>query len=201
MGFFKFIRQNDEVQKPEEQKNVTTLQTPVVREAVRQENKIPQSPLPENKAPQPLPENKKKQKDDACDFFNVKIYNIFMHEPVFTKKLELGNGKSVDKFTLNLNKPELSTFNHLDIFKYENGHYDLFFIGNELQMKPELVDFIHYCVGVLGPDFMRKKEFSQEDVRDMKLGIFSRIWREQVRIENIHFKLSLTLYDITPQLS
>ena len=94
---------------------------------------------------------------------------------------------------------ELSTFNLLDVFRYENGNYDLVFTGNEMQVKTELIDFIHYCVNVFGADFMQKKEFSQEDVRDMRLGIFSRVWHGQARIENINFRLSLTLYNIVPQ--
>jgi hypothetical protein len=193
MGFFKFIRQNDDVQKPKEQenviKNVTIPQTPVFPDATK----------PEVGTPQSLPQNEKKQKNDACDFFNVKIYDIFSHQPEFIEKTKSGNGKLVEKFTLKLNEPELSTFNLLNVFRYENGNYDLVFTGNEMQIKTDLIDFIHYCVNVLGADFMQKKEFSQEDVRDMRLGIFSRVWHGQARIENIRFRLSLTLYNITPQ--
>ena len=193
MGFFKFIRQNDDVQKPKEQenviKNVTIPQTPVFPDATK----------PEVRTPPSLPKNEKKQRNDACDFFNVMIYDIFSHKPEFMEKTKSGNGKVAEKFTLRLNEPELSTFNLLDVFRYENGNYDLVFTGNEMQVKTELIDFIHYCVNVFGADFMQKKEFSQEDVRDMRLGIFSRVWHGQARIENINFRLSLTLYNIVPQ--
>ncbi|MDR1556627.1 MAG: hypothetical protein LBS88_06305 [Tannerellaceae bacterium] len=202
MGFFKFIKQdNENVRKQEEvskqwqqqqkQQNVTILQAPVSQHITRQENKTDQT----------LSENKKTHKDDACDFFNVKIYHIFTHKPVFVERCEHENGQSVEKFTLELSQTELSTFDHLDIFKYENGNYDLLFTGNETKLTAELIDFINYCVGVLGPDFLQKKEISREDIRDMRLGIFSRTWHKQIRIENIYYKFSLTLYDIRPQPS
>ena len=97
MGFLKFIRQNDEVQRPKEQeigiRSVRIPQTPVSQDTARQEIR----------RPQPLSINEKKQKDEACDFFKVKINNIFAHKPEFREKTEPGNGRSVEKFTLKLN--------------------------------------------------------------------------------------------------
>ncbi|MDR2389466.1 MAG: hypothetical protein LBD89_06760 [Tannerellaceae bacterium] len=148
---------------------------------------------------QPLPENKKKPKDDACDFFHVDIYNIFKHNPEFLEKGLGSDGGPVERYVLPLEIPELSVFRQVNITKYANGRYDLHFLSKSNEVPQELKEFIAYCSDVLGPDFMQKKHFSEDDVRDLRLGVFSRVWRRQMRIENINFTLSLTLIDIPPQ--
>jgi hypothetical protein len=155
--------------------------------------------IKEQQAPPPPPprDQKKKQKDDACDFFHVDIYNIFKHEPEFVEKYDNMQGQTVEKYALKPDKPELSTFSQIHIIKYGNGNYDLHFTGNVKNLNTEMIDFINYCAGVLGPDFMHKKNYSpDDDIRDMRLGVFSRVWPRQIRIENVYYTLSLTLYDI-----
>ncbi|MDR1918526.1 MAG: hypothetical protein LBQ65_02635 [Tannerellaceae bacterium] len=145
---------------------------------------------------QALSGNKRKQKDDACDFFTIDIYHIFKHEPEFVEKYEDDYGQTVEKYTLKLNTLELSVFNQVNILRYENGDYDLLFTSNSNVVSSELKDFVAYCADVLGPDFMQKRQFNDEDVRDLRLGIFSRVWRREIRIENVYFTLSLSLYGI-----
>ncbi|MDR1257893.1 MAG: hypothetical protein LBK65_01240 [Tannerellaceae bacterium] len=193
MGFFNFIR--NDVQKPGEQQNANT------------QPETPSSPPPSIEEPATiaaqLPSQglKKKQKDDISDFFNVNILNIFVHEPEFIEKYCAGDGLSVEKYILKLQKRELSSFNQITILRYENGNYDLLFTGDAVEVNTEMENFVNYCVRSLGEDFMRKNDFSEKDVRDIRLGIFSRIWYGRVRIENIYFTLSLTLHDIHPQVS
>jgi hypothetical protein len=188
MGFFNFIRHD--VQKEGEQQNANTHPLPSPQISV----------IEKNKAEQPLPDKKKRQKDDIDDFFHVNIRNIFKHEPEFVEKYNDGNGKVVEKYMLGLQKPELSSFNQINILRYENGNYDLFFTGQTEVISEDMIDFVNYCADVLGDDFMRKKSFSEKDIRDMNLGVFSRIWHDRVRIENIYYTLTLTLYNICPQI-
>jgi hypothetical protein len=193
MEFFKFIKQD--TQKQQEQPNTappTAEQTPSPEPApVVVPKKAPVQP--------PVHVPQKKQKEDACDFFSVDIYNIFKHKPAFAEKYTDGIGRTVEKYILKPDKWELSAFNRIDVLKYENGHYDLHFSGEEKTLNSEIIEFINYCTSVLGPDFMQKQDLSADDTRDMKLGAFSRVWNRHLRIENIYFTLSLTLYDITPQ--
>jgi hypothetical protein len=150
----------------------------------------------------PLPrEQEKTQKEDASDFFHVDIYDVFKHDPEFVEKYDNMQGQTVEKYTFKLSKPELSTFTQIHILKYGNGNYDLHFTSNVRELNTEMIDFINYCAGVLGPDFMQKTTYAKnDDLRDMRLGVFSRVWPKQVRIENVYFTLSLTLYDIpSPQ--
>ncbi|MDR2810496.1 MAG: hypothetical protein LBB84_08100 [Tannerellaceae bacterium] len=159
-----------------------------------------QEPVARQELPvQSLSDNKKKQKDDACDFFHIDIYNIFKHNPEFFEKGESTDGRPIDKYILPLKTPELSVFLQVNISKYENGRYDLHFLSKSNEIPQELKDFIEYCADVLGADFMQKKYFSEDDVRDLRLGVFSRVWRREIRIENIYFTLSLTLFNIPPQ--
>jgi hypothetical protein len=186
MGFINFLKQNG--QKQEEEKEVTMQEMPIL-----------QSPETENEtAEQLFFETGKTPKEDICDFFHVNIYSIFKHSPELVERRKDADGGNVEVYTLKLAKPELNIFHQVDILKREDGSYDLHFSSRTNRMSEELTAFIHYCVDVLGPDFMQKRGISDSDLRDMGLGVFSRIWIEQVRIENIYFTLSLTLY-ITPQ--
>jgi hypothetical protein len=170
--------------------NKPDIQAPLITQDTK-EQQAP--PLP----PPPPQEQKKEQKDDASDFFHINIYNVFIHDPEFVEKCDHVQGQTVEKYTLKLSKPELSTFDQVHILKYENGNYDLHFTGNVEELTAEMIDFVNYCASVLGPDFMQKTSYAgDKDARDMRLGIFSRVWPKQVRIENIYFTLSLTLYDI-----
>jgi hypothetical protein len=194
MNFFKF-------NKSDVQKKEVTMQ-PTVHPFTQQRVSF-QEPAVARQEPsvQPLSGNKKNQKDDACDFFNIDIYNIFKHNPEFLEKGENAEGRPVERYILPLEIPELSIFRQVNVSKYENGRYDLHFLSKSNEVPQELKDFIEYCADVLGPDFMQKKYFSDDDVRDLRLGVFSRVWRRQMRIENINFTLSLTLLDIPPQTS
>ncbi|MDR2117977.1 MAG: hypothetical protein LBP25_00365 [Tannerellaceae bacterium] len=154
-------------------------------------------PVARQEPPAPS-DNKKKQKDDACDFFHIDIYNIFKHNPVLLEQSVDAEGKPLEKYMLSLKTPELSVFTQVNISKYESGHYDLQFLSRSNEVPEELKEFITYCADVLGPDFMQKKYFSADDVRDLRLGVFSRVWRREIRIENIYFSLSLTLFRIPP---
>ncbi|MDR1645470.1 MAG: hypothetical protein LBS05_06580 [Tannerellaceae bacterium] len=144
-------------------------------------------------------DKKKKNKDDACDFFHVNIYDIFRHEPEFVEKCTDNNDRMLEKYILKLANPELSAFDQIHILKYENGNYDLHFTGHARDVNDEIIEFINYCTDVLGIDFMHKGNFSENDIRDLKLGAFSRVWPTQIRIENVYYTLSLTLYDIPTQ--
>jgi hypothetical protein len=188
MGFLKFIGRD--VQKPGEQKNANTYPIPSP-EVYATRPIVPPPPPP--------PEKKKRQKDDISDFFDVDICNIFKHEPEPADSKGAAGGEPVSKYVLGLTKPELSVFNRVDIFLHAGGSYDLHFTGNSETISDDLIAFVNYCAGKLGPDFMQKKAFSENDARDMWLGVFSRIWNGRMRIENIHFTLSLTLYNIHPK--
>ncbi|MDR1938417.1 MAG: hypothetical protein LBQ73_07955 [Tannerellaceae bacterium] len=174
---------------------------PTVQQPVQQKPSFHGSVTRQETMEQPLSGNRKRQKDDACDFFTIDIYNIFKHEPELVEKYDYAEGRPVEKYMLKLNTLELSVFNHLDILKYENGNYDLVFTSKTNEVSNDLKEFLEYCTGVLGVDFMQKGNFSDGDVRDLRLGIFSRVWRRQIRIENVYFTLSMTLWDIPAQKS
>jgi hypothetical protein len=194
MKFFKFTKQ--EVQEQQEVIMQPTVQPFAQQRPSMQEPVARQEPL----APV-LSDNKKKQKDDACDFFHIDIYNIFKHNPDFVEKSEDADGQVVEKYTLPLRTPELSVFIQVNVTRYANGRYDLHFLSKTNEVSQELIEFVNYCADVLGSDFMQKGHFSDKDVRDIRLGVFSRVWRREIRIENIYFSLSLTLYGIPPQES
>jgi hypothetical protein len=192
MGLFHLTKQNSQkIQDVDAQE--TQLTSPIIPFVV--EEKI-----------QPLEivvsqKEEKKEKDDFGDFFSINIYNIFQYNPALTGKKEGAAGKGIEIYTLKLNGLELSTFHQVDVIRYENGHYDLVFSSSVTEIKDDLKAFIHFCVDNLGPDFMQKEGFTAKDAQDIGLGVFSRVWCENIRIENVYYTLSMTLYDITPALT
>ncbi|MDR1357728.1 MAG: hypothetical protein LBJ58_08680 [Tannerellaceae bacterium] len=178
MGFLKFI--GHDVQKQGEQQSADNPPVP-----------SPKVYVAKPTAPEPLPKKKKRQRGGIGDFFNIDIYNVFNYKPKAV-------GGDASKYALSLEKTELSSFNHVDIILHSGGSYDLHFTGNTETISKDMTDFVDYCAGALGPDFMQKKTFSENDARDMPLGAFSRIWYGRMRIENVHYTLSLTLYNIQP---
>jgi hypothetical protein len=195
MMFFKFSKQDVQEQQ------VVTMQPTV--HPFAQQRAFMQEPVARQEPPvQTLSDNRKKQKEDACDFFSVDIYNIFKHKPELLEKGEDAEGRPVEKYTLELKPLELAVFHRVNVIKYETGHYDLCFSSKTNKVSEELKEFINYCANVLGLDFMQKGVFSNtEDVRDIRLGVFSRVWRREIRIENIYFTLTLVLYGIPPHKS
>jgi hypothetical protein len=149
--------------------------------------------------PAPVAPVKKKPEGFACEFFNVSIYDIAQHNPELVEKGIDAHGHATEIYSLNLAEPEMALFHHVDVRKYANGNYDLRFTSQRNELTEEVSDFVDFCIEALGPDFMRKTNICNDDVRDMRLGVFSRIWAGRVRIENIDFTLSLTLYNIEPK--
>jgi hypothetical protein len=147
----------------------------------------------------PAAAHKEERKEDFGDFFKVNIYDIFRYKPVPAETNEPAEGKSAGKYTLALNEPELATFSQADIIRYGNGNYDLVFSSEINEVNEDVKAFIDFCVQKLGPDFMHKEAFTASDAQDALLGVFSRVWYNEIRIDNVYFTLTLTLFDITPE--
>jgi hypothetical protein len=197
MGFFYSTKKNTQVS-PQGEVNEN--------ESAQVEESLPLSPSPvpvQDVAEEPKQKAKllplKEKKEEFRDFFKINIYSIFKYNPVLTGDKEKVMGKWVETYSLPLDEPELATFQHVKILKYENGHYDLIFSSAQQAISSELKEFISFSVEQLGPDFMQKGEFTDADAKDAVLGVFSRIWYNGLRIDNVYFTPSLTLYDITPE--
>ncbi len=133
----------------------------------------------------------KNKKENIADFFKIDIYNIFKYDLVLTHQ-----STSNELYTLHLKDIELDTFNHIDVNKYGNGSYDLIFKSKTNYIGIELKQFIDFCIEKLGSDFMNKKSITEDDQRDATLGVFSRLWYNKIKIENLDFTISLTIYNI-----
>ena len=140
----------------------------------------------------------KGKKEDIGDLFKINIYNMFKYEPKFIEDTLL-NGKQVKKYTLKLPDLELATFYKAEIVQHQNGTYDITFLSNVNEIRQNLVDFVDSCLNLYGTDFMNKGSIVDDDYRDSSMGVFSRIWYNKLRMENVYFTMSLTLHNITPQ--
>lgn len=141
---------------------------------------------------------KKSKKDEFSSLFKIDIYNIFKYEPKLEGEV-YRSGKPAKKYTFKLSELELATFYKVDIFQFQNGDYELLFRSNINELRDGLKEFVDFCVKDRGLDFMNKGGITQEDYDDAYLGIFSRVWHNFLRIENINFRLTLTIYDIPGQ--
>ncbi|GHT36383.1 hypothetical protein AGMMS49574_28020 [Bacteroidia bacterium] len=199
MGFFNSTKKNAQVSPQEEANKNESAQVqvspllspspvPIPVQAVVEETKKKAKLLPW-----------KEKKEEFRGFFKINIYSIFKYNPVLTGEKEKVMGKWVETYSLLLDEPELASFQQVKILKYENGHYDLVFSSTQQAISSELKEFINFSVEQLGPDFMHKGEFTDADANDIALGAFSRIWYNKLRIDNVYFTPSLTLYDITPE--
>ncbi|MDH6305066.1 hypothetical protein M2459_001803 [Parabacteroides sp. PF5-5] len=195
MGFFNFRKQEKQElannTQEKEQETIPEVQTPV-QPPLQKEILKPDIPFISNS-------KKKKEKDDINGFFSIDIYNIFKHNPELTEKHASIDGKTAEAYTLKLPNLELSTFFKVEIFKFEDGHYDLFFLSNVNEIRDDLKEFCTFCATSLGPDFMNKGSINDKDYRDAALGVFSRIWSNKVTIDNLYFTICLRLSNITPQ--
>ena len=140
----------------------------------------------------------KGKKENLGDLFKVNIYNMFKYDPKLVEETSL-NGKQVKKYTLKLPDLELSTFYKAEITQHLDGTYDITFLSNVNEIRQGMVDFIDLCINLYGTDFMNKGNITNDDYRDSSMGVFSRIWYNKLRIENVYFTMSLTIYNITPK--
>jgi hypothetical protein len=190
MGFFKFGKQHK--QEPSEFQNI---QAPIEKEVLPIPQVIPQE-VKENKSiftPQPG-----KKKNDISDLFRINIYDIFKYAPKLVETITL-QGETAEKYSVKLPNPELGTFDKADIIKYPNGAYDLIFAGNINEISKELKEFVDFCVSKYGKDFMNKEGIVRQDHCDLVLGVFSRVWHNKLRIENVNFTISLSMYHIVKE--
>ncbi len=190
MGLFNFKKQNK--QKSPEPKHNPVQPTPV----------ISQKPLPDQEIQIETKEEKpkfisqpRKKKDDISSLFKINIYDIFKYDPKLISNITI-QGKSAEKYSYKLPDLELGTFYRVDIIKYNDGAYELIFVSNINEVRKELKEFIDFCVNKYGKDFMNKGEIVKEDYRDLPLGVFSRVWHNRLRLENLNYTISLTLYNL-----
>jgi hypothetical protein len=199
MGFLKFGKHQSQTspntEKELETESPLSIETPVAP-PVPEEIPAPVVSLPPEKEKE---KEKEKEEEDVADFFTVNIYDIFKYEPVSIRKDKGANGRPAEIFELELPELELSVFFKVEIHLYENKCYDLVFISRTNEASDRLKQFIDFSGKVFGPDFMQKGSFNANDLRDAALGVFSRIWYNNVRIENTSFTLALTLYGILPE--
>ncbi|MDR1880072.1 MAG: hypothetical protein LBQ78_04000 [Tannerellaceae bacterium] len=204
MGLFDFLKPTvKEVKKNQETLRLQTsekAQTPETH--LKDETYSGLEVVQPQKAPKHVKEAPKRQpeKNSLSDFFHVDIDHIFKHEPSLAAKSAGANGEPVEMYTLDLKERELSTFFKVQVIRFEDETYNLVFISDINEIKEDMKEFIHYCTTQFGPDFMRKEDITDEDYRDMTLGVFSRIWHDRVCIGNTHFSVSLTLYHINKRI-
>jgi hypothetical protein len=140
-----------------------------------------------------------KSKESIAGFFKINIHDIFNSQPVLIGE-SLVDGRPAEKFVTKLSTRELSTFCAVEIVRFKGGDCLLTFLSDHINdVHDELKELIDFCLATYGPDFMKKGSFCEEDYRDIRLGIFSRVWHDTIRIENLNFALTLTLYHISQQ--
>ncbi|MDR3141529.1 MAG: hypothetical protein LBU37_07390 [Tannerellaceae bacterium] len=197
MGLFKFGKHHSQTSSDTKKELETEgplniiIETPVMPPIQKEIS----DPLP---PPPPEKKKEKKEEEDIADFFTVNIYDIFKYNPESAGKGKGANGHPAELFELELPELELSAFFKVEILRYENQRYDLVFASNTNEIGDRLKKFIDFSCKAFGPDFMRKGSFNANDLRDVPLGVFSRIWYGKARMENTSFTLTLTLYGITP---
>ena len=204
MGFFNFKKKEQGVSTP----TTPDFQKVTVTEPSPEEETLiaVTPPLPEE-MPKPTridtigKKEVKTEKEDINDFFSLDIYDVFQYEPKHVGKDKGVYGNPVELFSLQLPELQLSTFHAVKILRYSNGHYDLVFDSATSEINDVLRELVDFCSNTFGVDFMRKGSINDKDLCDARLGAFSRIWHESVRLENPSFKMALTLYDITPVTS
>lgn len=191
MGFFKFRKQHSQTSSDIKKQPViqrpSNIETPIVP-PIQQEIPKPFIPTPK----------KKKEKEDIGDFFTINIHDIFKHNPKPIGERKGNNGKPVNVFELKFPELELDTFFKVNILQNEDQRYDLEFISNINEIRDNMKEFIDFARKTFGLDFMNKGAVNENDSRDTALGVFSRIWYNNARIENKTFTITLTLYNITP---
>lgn len=192
MGFFNFKKKQTKTSSDiQEEPNVEismNSETPIVQPVHEETPKVHT----------PNISKKKKEKEDISDFFNINVYDVFKHDLKAVGSGKGSNGQPVEIFSFKLPNLELNTFYKINVFKYANGHYDLVFISNINIIRDELKEFVDFSCKTFGNDFMNKKSVNQDDFRDVTLGVFSRVWYGNARLENPNFTITLTLYDIAP---
>lgn len=195
MGFFNFGKQNKN-RAPQSETEEPKAERPSVEQPP-----IATPPMPPPAEETQVPFLRKKSKKEEAGpetFFSIDIYNIFKYKPQLLGEVAV-NGKPAEKYTLKLKDLELDTFYKVEILKYKNEKYDLVFMGNVNEIRNGIIEFIDFCLKAYGPDFMNRGSISPEDRRDLSMGVFSRIWYNRLQINNLDFKVSLTIQNITPK--
>jgi|GEM_PF-2954815 len=194
MAFFKFKSQNkDQASKSDETEVRAAPLVQLPSSPVLERKEMPRQQTPATK--------KKKEKESIGDFFTIDIYNIFRYEVKQVTDYPYLYRMPVEVYSFKPRDLELSTFFRVDVVKFESGNYDLIFRSNINEIREDLKTFVDFCITYLGPDFMNKGSIDEKDVRDASLGVFSRIWYNKMRIENLDFTITLTINDITPHKS
>lgn len=81
---------------------------------------------------------------------------------------------------------ELNMFDELCVYRYPNGSTMLDFISDKDAPSNELMDYIAFCVNRWGNDSKGRGAVSENDVKEVKAGTFSRIW-EFVQIKQCNY--------------
>lgn len=189
MSFFSFGKKNKK-QTPsseEKQKPVKPQVTPPP---------FPVMPPPEE-SPAPL-FRKKNKKEDMRDFFKIDIYDIFKYKPLPEEDTVVGKD-AAGRYNFKLKELELDTFYKVKINKLSAKQYSLTFTSNVNEIRESLIEFIDFCLQLYGSDFMNKGHVSDDDYRDLAMGVFSRMWYGILEVNNLDFRMSLTIHTIRPK--
>lgn len=71
---------------------------------------------------------------------------------------------------------DLGLFDSATIRKFDDGSFNIEFIGNKGVITADLSEFISLCVKQLGPDKSGATYLTEKDFRLLDMGAFSRMW-------------------------
>jgi hypothetical protein len=142
----------------------------------------------------PAPVIKKKS---LADFFKLNIHDISSY--LSDTSLATSGKSGLKQYAFALKEPELGLFDRAELSLHADGSYDIVFHGKGNELNASLRALIAFCAENWGDDFMKKGAVANEDANDLNMGIFSRFWMNRLRVDNVYFTMTLTLYNLKPE--
>ena len=121
-------------------------------------------------------EEKGKSYNSIEDFFSIDIHNV----GIYGKSLiDEDKDRGVAHYDIYLPNLQMGMFNQIEMIEFANSNsWNLHFIGIMPQITKDLIDFINFMAEKEGLDQFKKCRFSSNEIRDIKIGTFSRTWRK-----------------------
>lgn len=86
--------------------------------------------------------------------------------------------RGIAHYDIYLPNVQMGMFNQIEMIEFANSNsWNLHFIGISSQITKELIDFINFMLEKEGLDQFKKGRFSSNELRNIKIGTFSRVWR------------------------
>lgn len=120
-------------------------------------------------------EEKGKSYNSIEDFFSIDIHNVGEYGKTL---IDEDKDRGIAHYDIYLPNVQMGMFNQIEMIEFANSNsWNLHFIGISSQITKELIDFINFMLEKEGLDQFKKGRFSSNELRNIKIGTFSRVWR------------------------